>query len=181
MNFWYSSRPNEIFLDLDSNRAIARALSVLRLAIRRKQLPIMGLFLYRTRTEGHAHMIVLLSCEMSWQKRLGWALWLGNDRLRAAYVLARHSINGTHAKHAHDLLVSTQLYYRPWDAFCECKKKHKKKAVTDKCPAMEHLLMDQKSADYFTRTGKKPPRKKIRVPWGEVSLDQLSEWKEVYE
>jgi hypothetical protein len=181
MNFWYASRPNEIFLDLDSNRATARALSVLRLAIRQKKLPIRSVWLYSTPGKGHAHLIIELKQEMPWQMRLGWSLWLGNDRLRSAYILARHSQNGMNVTHEHDLLVSQWEYYRPWDAFCECKKKHKPKSVTDKCPAMEHLLLDQRSADYFSRTGSAPPRKKIRVPWGKVSLTQLREWKEVYE
>jgi hypothetical protein len=178
MNFWYSSRPNEIFLDLDSNRATARALSVLRLSVRKQHLKIDGVWLYSTSTKGHAHMIIELRQDMSWISRIAWSLWLGNDRLRAAYVLNRH--NEFELDH-HDLLIGSHGYHREPDAYCQCKDKHKRKAVTSKCPAMLHLLGDYRSADYFTRTGSAPPRKKIRVPWGRVSLMQLRNWKEIYE
>jgi hypothetical protein len=177
MNYWYSARPNEIFLDLDSNRAIARALSVLRVAIRKKQLDIKGVWLYGTPTKGHAHLIIVLRYAVPWAVNVAWGLWMGNDRLRAAYVLARREIGSAHC----DLLVTQGLYYRQPDAFCECKEKHKPKKVTDKCPAMIHLLRDERSADYFSRTGSVPPRKKIRVPWGKVSLVQIRNWKEIHE
>jgi hypothetical protein len=122
-------------------------------------------------------MILVLKDFMVWQSRLAWSMWLGNDRLRTAYVLERLSKGAS----AHDLLVTTHQYYRVPDAFCICKDKHKPKKVTDKCPAMLHLLGEHRSADYFARTGSAPPRKKIRVPWGKVSLTQLREWKAVYE
>lgn len=188
MNYWYSSRPNEIFLDLDSNRAIARALSVLRLAIRQRKLPIESVWLYGTATKNHAHMIIALRSGLCWESRLAWSLWLGNDRLRAAYVLRRHAFGwgeggpvGKDAIGHYDLLVTPSQYYREPDAFCECKGKHKETKVTSKCPAMIHLLGEHRSADYFSRTGSMPPKKKIRVPWGKVSLTQIRHWKEVYE
>ena len=178
MNYWYASNSHEIFLDLDSNRATARALSVLRLAIRKQDLKIHGVWLYSTPTQGHAHMIIVLKEEMIWMERLAWSLWLGNDRLRAAYVLQRHVMM---IGQNHDLLISKHLYHRAPDAYCHCKQKHKKKHVTEKCEAMKHLLNDERSADYFTRTGSAPPKRKIRVPWGKVSLMQLRNWEAVYE
>jgi hypothetical protein len=176
-NFWYASRPNEIFLDLDSNRATARALSVLRLAVRQKELPVSRVWLYSTPTPDHCHLIIELATWLPWQTRLAWSLWMGNDRLRAAYVLQRH-VRMPWAEMGHDLLVTEKPYYRPPDAICHCKEKHKPKAITEKCLAMKFLLRDERSADYFTRTGKAPPRHKIRIPWGEVSLSQLKNWKE---
>jgi len=174
MNYWYSSRDNEIFLDLDSNRAIARALSVLRLTIRKRELDIESVWLYGTPTPHHAHMIIALKSDRSWQERLAWSLWLGNDRLRAAYVLQRHVKGVCH----YDLLISKAPYYRIPDAFCNCEEKHKEQKVTEKCEAMIFLLGRERDADYFTRTGKAPPRHKIRVPWGRVSLKQIRNWSE---
>jgi hypothetical protein len=172
-NFWYASRPNEIFLDLDSNRSTARALSVLRLAVRKKHLAVKQVWLYGTPTTHHAHMIVVLKDPMHWLTKIAWSLWLGNDRLRAAYVLERSRyVKWTLA----DLLVTKTPYYREWDQICRCTKKHKTEEVTSKCPAMRLLLGNQRSADYFTRTGKAPPRRKIRVPWGRVSLKQIKNW-----
>jgi len=172
MNYWYSSRDNEIFLDLDSNRAIARALSVLRLTIRKRELDIESVWLYGTPTKHHAHMIIRLKRNHSWEERLAWSLWLGNDRLRAAYILQRHIMGISH----HDLLIAKTPYYRTPDAFCNCEEKHKPKEVTSRCGAMQFLLGGQCDADYFTRTGKAPPRHKIRVPWGRVSLKQIRNW-----
>jgi hypothetical protein len=177
MNHWYASQPDEIFLDLDSNRATARALSVLRLAIRRRQLPIKAVWLYSTSKRSHAHMIIQLKDAMDFNTRMAWSLWLGNDRLRVAYILERRKRGITSG----DLLVSRQRYHRLANAFCTCSRKHKESKVTVKCPAMIHLLGEDRNADYFTRTGSAPPRRKIRVPWGQVSLTQLREWKEVYQ
>ena len=178
MNYWYSAQPDEIFLDLDSNRATARALSVLRLAIRKRELPIRGVWLYSTLKKGHAHMIIGLKDAMPIHTRLAWSLWLGNDRLRVSYILERYERGIYNC----DLLMAKRTtYHRPANAYCQCTKKHKKKNVTDKCDAMKHLLGDQRSADYFTRTGSAPPRRRIRVPWGQVSLTQLRHWEAVYE
>jgi hypothetical protein len=177
LNYWYSARPNEIFLDLDSNRAIARALSVLRLALRRRDLSVEAVWLYSTPTPGHAHGIIELKKKMPWESRLAWSLWLGNDRLRAAYILRRHVT----LKANHDLLVSKYPYFRLADAFCNCNHKHKESQITENCEAMKHLLFTERSADYFSRTGVAPPRKKIRVPWGKVRLSQIRNWREVYE
>ena len=173
VNYWYASRSNEIFLDLDSNRACARALSVLRLAIRKRDLLIHQIWLYGTPTAHHAHMIIVLKKPMEWLTRAAWSLWLGNDRLRLAYVLERSRwvIN------TQDLLVTKTPYYREYDSICKCRKKHKAKEVTDRCPAMGILLGNQRSADYFTRTGKAPPRRTIRIPWGRVSLNQIKNWR----
>jgi hypothetical protein len=176
-NYWYAARANEIFLDLDSNRAIARALSVLRLAVIQKRLPVRQVWLYSTLTTHHAHMIIVLRGNMSHESRLAWSLWLGNDRLRTAYVLYRLRLGVPGA----DLLVSRMRYFRMQDALCLCTDKHKEPSVTDKCPAMEMFLCGYRSADFFARVGHPPPKRKIRVPWGRVSLKQLREWKEIYE
>lgn len=187
-NYWYNSRPNEIFLDLDSRRSLNRAINVLRLAIsdngrRLKQrtlkaimpqypkLSIKNIYIYPSATSGHAHLIIELNGPL-WVSKHAWSAWLGNDRLRLAYVLARQDILG-----GGDLLVSRQQYYRPADAVCTCRTKHKDPKVTDDCPAMIKLLGSHRSADYFYRTGSTKPLKKIRIPWGRISKRQLREWK----
>src|SRR5215831_8869816 len=143
MNYWYAAQPDEIFLDLDSNRATARALSVLRLALRRRHLRIESVWLYSTPTRGHAHLIIQLKEAMDFHTRMAWSLWMGNDRLRVAYVLERQRRGIRNA----DLLISTERYYRTPNAFCRYRKKHKDSKVTSKCPAMEHLLGQERNAD----------------------------------
>lgn len=178
-NYWYAAEDNEIFLDLDSNRATARALSVLRIAIRKKHLPIKSVWLYGTPTKGHAHMIVVLKKDMCWESRLAWSLWLGNDRLRAAYILERNQRmfwSFDEGNPPADLFVTQQQYYRVFDDECTCTEKHKEPHVTEACPAMRRLLGKERSADYFTRTGKAPSKKKIHVKWGKVPLKQIKNW-----
>ena len=178
MNYWYSARDNEIFLDLDSNRATARALSVLRLAIVKKHLDVGAIWLYGTPTRGHAHMIIELKQRVEWGTRLSWSIWMGNDRLRVAYILERFQRGVPHQ----DLLIAKQSYeFRGPDAVCECEEKHKQPRITSKCPAMKLLLGHAANADYFTRTGKAPPRRKIRIPWGRVLIKDLKRWRNRYE
>ena len=172
MNYWYSAQANEIFLDLDSNRAIARALSVLRVALRKRDLSVESVWLYSTSTPHHAHMIIVLKKPMAVLTKMAWSLWLGNDRLRVAYVIERLQRNVIDP----DLLVARREYHRPCDSACTCKDKHKPAKVTRQCIAMRNLLGDERNADYFTRTGKAPTRKKFRVPWGRVSLKRIRHW-----
>jgi len=177
-NYWYSARDNEIFLDLDSHRAISRALSVLRMAIVNGDMKVSGIWLYGTPTPGHAHMIIALKKDMDWMTRLSWSIWMGNDRLRVAYILERENRGLVHS----DLLISkTQYEWREPDAQCGCTEKHKQPRVTSKCPAMNALLGLEASADYFTRTGKAPPRRKIRIPWGRIRVEDLKAWRSRYE
>lgn len=181
MNYWYASRSDEMFLDLDSHRALRRAVTVLSVAMRTKKLPIESLWLYPTKQNGHAHMIVKLRTPFSTFAKLAWVLWMGNDRLRAAYVAMRQvdfriPNNGQSCVLGGDLLVTKRLYYREPDAVCKCRSKHKPDSVTKKCPAMRLLLGEARSADYFSRTGPKLPGRKIRIPWGEVSISQIRKW-----
>ena len=173
MNYWYQARANEIFLDLDSRRSLNRAINVLRCAVVKPddRLPVRNIYLYPSGTSGHAHVIIELASSLIVSKH-AWSAWLGNDRLRLAYVLARSDIFGGGG----DLLVSRQQYYRAADAVCSCKGKHKDSKVTDVCPAMQKLLRNHRSADYFHRTGPMKPLGKIRIPWGRVSKRQLKEW-----
>lgn len=174
-NFWYSARANEIFLDLDSYVALRRAMTVLSVAIRGKKLKVKTVWLFES-SPSHYHVIVELSEGLTMLSRLAWSLWMGNDRLRVAYVIERFAAALEHT----DLLVSSKPYHRPADASCTCKKKHKPKNVTDRCPAMARLLGNARSADYFARTGPQGlVKKRMRVPWGRVSVKQIHQWREV--
>jgi hypothetical protein len=178
MNYWYSAKGNEIFLDLDSYRATSRALSVLRMAIMKKHLDVGAIWLYGTERKGHAHMIIELKQDMDWMTRLSWSIWMGNDRLRVAYILERENRGVQHS----DLLTAKHAYqFRDPDAVCECKEKHKQPRVTSNCPAMKLLLGLERSADYFTRTGKAPPNRKIIIPWGRILIKDLKRWRGRYE
>jgi len=110
--------------------------------------------------------------------RLSWSIWMGNDRLRVAYILERENRGVQHS----DLLTAKHSYeFRGPDAVCECTEKHKQPRVTSKCPAMKELLGLEANADYFTRTGKAPPHRNLRIPWGRITIQNLKRWRNRYE
>lgn len=164
--YWYVSRDNEIFCDLDSRRAVSRALNVLRRAIRRKLLQVDAIHFYPS--VKNYHLVVTLKDDLDQTSRVLWALWMGSDRLRAVYTLERYR-RGVHNA---DVLSAPKPFidgFRFPDDRCECPDKHKRKAVTDACPAMKRLMMDERSGDYFPRNFDKKERiKPLKVPWGRV-------------
>ena len=173
LNYWYASKQNEIFLDLDSRRATARALSVLRLALIKKHLKVRSVWIFPSLTRGHQHIVIVLRNDMDLLERLAWSLWMGNDRLRVAYVMKR-ALDGVRYP---DLLITSKRYHRDVDSTCTCREKHKEKRITERCPAMYELLGRARSADYFSRTGKAPARRWLRISWGKVSLKNIKQWK----
>lgn len=171
--YWYVARSNEIFCDLDSKRAVARALNVLRRAMRRKQLDVDSIYFYQSMK--NYHLIVVLAPEIHLDASLLalWALWMGSDRLRGVYVLERLRRGVVAA----DVFSATKLYFRPADDWCECAAKHKEKRITDHCPAMKRLMMDERSGDYFPRNlDRKQRTKPLKVPWGRVPKRLLLEY-----
>jgi hypothetical protein len=152
---WYVRGFDEIFLDLDSKRSLFRALQVFRRNESVKLLPVDSIYLYPSKTQNHYHVIVEVSVRLDATQAALWALWAGSDRLRGIYVLERIRRGVIHA----DVISTPYVWFRPPDAYCMCKDKHKRKWVTDRCPAMTELLMDARSSDYF-------PRNKDRKTWG---------------
>jgi hypothetical protein len=184
--FWYVARPNEIFVDLDSPRAVTRALSVLRRALNVKKnaksplnkLDIESVWLYPTETEGHSHLIVVLKYELRVHYRLAWSLWMGTDQIRAAYVLERFRYFFNSESSPVELFCARQEYgFRKPDTFCFCKEKHKKKHVTDQCDALARILGNHRSDDYFPRNRDTKERKPVRFAPGKIALTRLRAWK----
>ncbi len=170
---WYVSRPNEIFVDLDSKRATTRAFSVLRRGMIRRVLEVDSIWLYPSEAANHSHLIICLKGSMDALQRALWALWMGSDRIRGVYVIERLR----HMVIAADVFSTRSLFeFRPPDDMCFCLDKHKKKSITDHCPAMERLLMDQRSADYFPRNTDRKKRRPLQVAWGRVSKASVLEW-----
>lgn len=170
--FWYVAKENEIFCDLDSRRAVARALNVLRRAMRRKQLDVVAIYFYPS--VSNYHLIVILKQPMERLWRVHWSLWMGSDRLRAVYTLERYR-RGVEA--ADVLSTRKQFDFRFQDDCCDCKDKHKAKRVTDHCPAMKRLMLDERSGDYFPRNlDRKEREEPLMVPWGIVPKRLLKEY-----
>ncbi len=179
LNYWYYSRPNEIFLDLDNKRAVSRAFSVLAVAVRKRHLHIKSVWMFASETPGHVHLIIVLSYDMAQMVKFGWQLWLANDRLRTAFILERWRCDPSLTNFRGDLLVGKIRYHRKPDDLCYCEGKHKDKTVTGNCPAMARLIgKEAATADYFTRTGRVGyhPVDSLLVPWGRVSMASIQKW-----
>lgn len=184
MNYWYAARPNEIFLDLDSRKSMTRALRVLKVwmaaPFEKYGLPkVKAVYHYPTGREKHCHVIVELAGypEGGNHSASTLALWMGSDRLRAAYVKQRESLLGTGTvRNFSDLLCASHVYHREPDFTCECPEKHKDKSVTDNCHALKMMLGVFRSADFFPRVGHKPIPF-LRVPIGRVPLTTIRRWK----
>jgi hypothetical protein len=174
MTYWYVSRPNEIFLDLDSRKARTRSLHVLRRAMATKRLSVESVWLYPTITDDHSHLIVVLREPLPFLLRVSWSLWMGGDQIRAAYVLERYRQGFEEA----ELLCSKMTYwFRAADDVCSCEGKHKAKSVTDKCSALKKILGDHRSADYFPRNHDRIARQPLMVEWGKVPKSRIREWR----
>jgi len=193
LNYWYAAKSNEIFLDLDNRRAISRAFNVLSKAVRRGDLHVKGIYIYPSSTKGHVHVIIVLREVMTIIDRLAWSLWMGNDRLRVAFILKR-CIDEIPNE---DLLMGNRRYHRPPDDICACTGKHKDMKITGKCEAMARLIGREAAvADYFTRTGRVGldrvetvgpdalvidgercgALESLMIPWGRVSLECVKTW-----
>src|SRR5262249_23947684 len=135
MNYRYYARSNEIFLDLDNQRAISRAFNVLSRAIETRELRVKSLWIFQSATPKHVHVVIVLREVMSIIDRLAWSLWMANDRLRVAFILKRCIDEVPHE----DLLMGRQRYHRDADEVCSCLGKHKDASVTGNCEAMSRL------------------------------------------
>jgi hypothetical protein len=164
--YWYVSRDNEIFCDLDSKRAVARALDVLRRAMRRKMLAVDQVFFYPSLS--NYHLIVTLKDPMESKLRVYWSLWMGSDRLRAVYTLERIA----RKLEAPDLLIPSKIYidgFRLPDHVCHCPAKHKARRITNHCPVLLALHGSEAGAEYFPRSYDRKPREgSLLIPWGNV-------------
>lgn len=179
MNYWYAARPDEIFLDLDSRRALMRCMKVLRAA----KMELLGskvraVFHYPTGRKGHCHVVIVLRNSISDKARAIVALWLGSDRLRTCYVMARiwSMEHDRYEVVAPDLLIASREYHRVPDGRCECKGKHKERHITDNCPALLDFLGTARSKDFFPRAGKQKLQP-LRIPIGAVPLSLIRRWK----
>jgi len=169
VNYWYAARPNEVFLDLDSRKALMRAMKILR-----KSEGVKAIYHYPTSRAGHCHVIVVLAGVMSAKDRALDALWMGSDKLRACYVFSRIEFGFSAVA---DLLVTKRPnYHRKPDSSCSCEGKHKAKEVTDNCPALQELLGPYRSHDFFPLAGHER-MSMIRVPVGRVPLKLIRTWR----
>lgn len=161
--YHYAARSNEIFCDLDSPWQSQRARSVLSAAYREKKLEVAEI--WSMQSASHAHLVVILNKKMNASMRATWACFMGSDRYRMIFTIARIS-NGVRSP---DVLISREPWeFRRADAVCQCVRKHDHMGSIKDCPAMKKLRGVARLADYFPHT---KPRQAF--PWGRVPKSLL--------
>ena len=117
---WYSQRPDEVLMDMDSPAAVYRALR------RMPMLPfrVVSRALYPSYSPGHYHMVLRLSNQVTAVtavQRAAVALWLGSDSQRVAQDLMRLE------ECARPILITSVPwpdFWRQPDGYCQCASKH---------------------------------------------------------
>lgn len=167
--FWYVARGNEIFCDLDSRKALGRAVGVLRRAIRRGYLDVQSVWQHES-SPGKHHMIVTLKYDLAPVSRALWAMWMGSDKVRGIYTIQRIDRN----IHNADILISRHdsMGGRGHEYACHCKEKHKALRITRTCPVMLELLSYYRDAEFFPRNRDRV-RHSGRLPWGYIPLSMI--------
>lgn len=164
--YHYAAKPNELFCDLDSIWSSQRAKRILSAAIRQKKLSVDQV--WSMQSASHAHLVVILKGRMDAALRAVWAGFMGSDRYRLMFTIARIS-NGVRCP---DILIAMEPWtFRQPDAVCECQNKHSNLIAVKRCPAMKKLRGSARLADYFPHIKTDQP-----FPWGRVPKRLLLEY-----
>jgi hypothetical protein len=154
--FWYVARDNELFLDVDNvERVIHHLRQRLQGAIEYKRLDVAHV--YRQRSQGkngqHEHIIVTLNNKIPPVERFVWEIILRSDLYRGCNNIMRH-LRGIGAP---DIFISRSdcFFFRPYDTFCYCTKKHSPE-IMEKCPTAEILRGDYRAQGFFGKPSQNP-------------------------
>ena len=157
--YWYSARANELFIDCDNwPKAENHVRRRLMGAIEFSYLKVRDVKLYPSSTNGHMHMIIILSSPTPPLERYVWEIIFHSDIYRACCNIMRFLID-LPGEIAQDVLISQIRYHREPDATCNCERKHNKRSVMESCPAAKKLRGDKRTAAFFGKPSDSP------CPW----------------
>jgi hypothetical protein len=145
MNYWYSSRPNEIFIDTDNfHRSIKHTCARLLGAIECGKLKVQNIEFHQSQSKDHVHTIITLQNRMPAMERYIWAMVLHSDIYRTAATIMRcmHGVSNA------DVLISPEKFKREPDDFCECATKHNAQTMIV-CPAAIRLRGEDRIKGFF--------------------------------
>jgi hypothetical protein len=171
--FWYIGKENELLIDLDSELRLWNWKEKMRRNVVRGFLKVENVYLARSVSPGHYHVIVTLAEPMEPLRRLLWECELQSDLQRMKYSWMR-LLQGLDAP---DLLIADRPYpnFRPPDYECFCAEKHKPRRITKHCPILRLLHGDQAGAEYFAiRRDRIKRDKPLRLPIGNVPLNKIT-------
>lgn len=144
-NYWYVSRPNEIFLDMDNtNKTIRHSSSRLLGAVECNRLEVADIDFHQSRNENHLHVIISLAHDMPPIQRAVWALILRSD----IYKMASTVMRICHDTPCPDILITPIPFRRHWNDECNCEKKHNAETMNI-CPAAIRLRGEDRIRGFF--------------------------------
>jgi hypothetical protein len=170
---WYVARDDELMLDIDG-KASGSNLGPMRVrldaALRSGLLKLRGpVFVYRSKTAHHYHVILRLAGPMEPARRFTWEMQLRSDAYRGRCNLIR-ALDGVPAP---GLLIAPgpwPEFYRPADATCFCPGKHDFETLKT-CPAAEKLRgKDHAARGYFGRLPAGTRALRLRMRPGPIGI-----------
>jgi hypothetical protein len=157
-NYWYTSRYDEILIDLDGKESgkdkLVPCLSRLRAVVESRELPAKSVWLFPSPSRNHYHIFIrLLPGEpFSAEQKTAFQLYLFSDVFRTCCNLMRSAKNQPFP----DLLITPLNlkkkfgFYRFHDASCNCETKHSLE-IMESCPAAKLLRNDYAAVILFPK------------------------------
>lgn len=155
-NYWYTSRYDEILIDLDGTGGdkLTRCLSRLRGVIENRELPVKSVWFFPSFTDHHYHIIIRLLPGITFcqNEKTAFQLYLFSDVFRTCCNLMRLAKDHPFP----DLLITVFSlrkefgFYRFHDATCNCEVKHSMEILED-CPAAKLLRGQHRRAILFSK------------------------------
>lgn len=165
--YWYVSRADELMLDLDGSRESRFGPTRLRLEAACSIIVPEHLWVFRSGTPGHYHVIVQMAWPMPDIERFVWEMQLRGDLFRGRCNIMR----ALYGHRAPGLLIAPKRWegFRDPDAECQCTGKHNI-AVMAICQAAQELRGEHAAASFF---GPLPKGRKIKAWTGKEGLADI--------
>jgi hypothetical protein len=152
--FWYISRSDELFLDVDNvEHCIGHIRARLQGAVECGKLHVKSVYRQRSQSGKNEHIIIQLAEPMPEIERFVWETVLHSDIYRACNNIMR-SIRGIGAPGVF-ISRADSFFFRGYDATCNCDAKHTAKIMLN-CPVAIKYRGEFRARGFFG----KPSRNK---------------------
>jgi hypothetical protein len=152
-NYWYIAKPDEIFVDLDGDRAnrLQTVLARIRGIMEGTFFEIQEVWMFPSNQDNHFHIVARSRKIIPAQYRFALQLYFFSDVFRTCNNLVRH----LDCPGAYDVLISrldwkNLGFYRWPDATCNCEEKHSHNVMTN-CTAAKDVRGQKRDKIYFDK------------------------------
>lgn len=153
--FWYISRPDELFLDIDREYGSVEnhLRSRLQGAIESGKLLVKNLYHEKSQSGRHEHIIITLQAPIPPIEKAIWEIILHSDLYRGCNNVMR-IVRGVGAP---TVLISrrSMFFFRSPDDYCFCSSKHKPNVMA-KCPTSIKYRGENGNQGFFGKPSKNP-------------------------